>query len=295
MPLHKKVQLSQSRVSRFALYADTPSNKSSYAFAILFGLSTLVHFIQLCRVGRRAWVFVPVVIGAFMETAGWAIRVRQSDMDENMGNGHIAPTLISITPAICLLILVSNTAGYAHRAVARPLRILLTLFHLLFILLMQFVGTIQAMAYGWELPNWESADRNGAWTTVASMVVLSVVILVEFAIGVHLVVYSRRNSAVERSESSVGMRLFVTIAIVWILLLIRNIYRSIQLKDGFQFSVQFNSMLFDFLEGLTMLLSLIVMNVFHPARLLPPPLRNQPVGTENIQMLNEPTVAREAQ
>ncbi|KAH7100884.1 hypothetical protein BKA62DRAFT_830601 [Auriculariales sp. MPI-PUGE-AT-0066] len=280
--------------------ADTPSNKSSYAFAILFGLSSLVHFIQLCRADRRAWAFVPIVIGAGMETAGWAIRVRQSDMYDDMANGQtilivIAPTLISATLAICLLILVSNTVGYTHRTVARPLCILLTLFNLLLVPILQFIGVIRGMASWWEIPNWESVERSGAWITVASMAVLSVVILVEFAIGVHVFVYLRRNSDVVRSGSRAVMASFGTIAIVWVLLLIRNIYRSIQLKDGFESSVQFNSLLFDFLEGLTVLLSLVAMNVFHPARLLPRRLRNQPVGTENIPMLNEPTVAREAQ
>ncbi|KAG9006882.1 hypothetical protein FRB94_000293 [Tulasnella sp. JGI-2019a] len=59
------------------------------------------------------------------------------------------------------------------------------------------------------------------------------------------------------------------LAIATILVLIRSVYRTIELLDGWGGPIITNQTLFNILDGVPVFLAMVTLNVFHPARFIP--------------------------
>ena len=53
--------MSSDSAPKFVLYHYDPSLAAACVFAVMFGVSTLLHIFQLLR--RRTWYFIPFVVG----------------------------------------------------------------------------------------------------------------------------------------------------------------------------------------------------------------------------------------
>jgi hypothetical protein len=70
--------------------------------------------------------------------------------------------------------------------------------------------------------------------------------------------------AIRKAKILIGAMVFSTI-----LIFIRSIYRTIELLEGWTGPIISNEMLFCVLDGLMVFLAVLVLNIFHPAQLLP--------------------------
>ncbi|PYH54530.1 RTA1 domain-containing protein [Aspergillus niger CBS 101883] len=83
----------------FTLYYYTPSAAAAGIFVVLFGISTVLHFLQLVR--TRTWFMIPFFIGGILETIGYVGRLLSSLESPNYSTGSYAmqSALILIAPA----------------------------------------------------------------------------------------------------------------------------------------------------------------------------------------------------
>lgn len=86
---------------KLELYLYNPSKVAAVLFAILFGISTLLHFYQsIFQNRRRAWFMTAFLIGALMEVVGYSARI-VSINDTSKLNPFIVQTLcILLAPAL---------------------------------------------------------------------------------------------------------------------------------------------------------------------------------------------------
>ncbi|OJI83542.1 hypothetical protein ABZX51_011119 [Aspergillus tubingensis] len=83
----------------FILYYYTPSAAAAGIFVVLFGISTVLHFLQLVR--TRTWFMIPFFIGGILETIGYVGRLLSSLESPEYSTGSYAmqSALILIAPA----------------------------------------------------------------------------------------------------------------------------------------------------------------------------------------------------
>ncbi|KAI2941423.1 hypothetical protein CBS147321_5862 [Aspergillus niger] len=83
----------------FTLYYYTPSAAAAGIFVVLFGINTVLHFLQLVR--TRTWFMIPFFIGGILETIGYVGRLLSSLESPNYSTGSYAmqSALILIAPA----------------------------------------------------------------------------------------------------------------------------------------------------------------------------------------------------
>ncbi|ETS84372.1 hypothetical protein PFICI_02397 [Pestalotiopsis fici W106-1] len=84
----------------WSLYRYAPSAPTSGVFCILFGLTTILHLIQMCK--TKTWYLAALVVGAACECIGYAARVA-SALEEpgcwSLGPYVVQSILILIAPA----------------------------------------------------------------------------------------------------------------------------------------------------------------------------------------------------
>ncbi|BCS03169.1 RTA1 domain-containing protein [Aspergillus luchuensis] len=83
----------------FILYYYTPSAAAAGIFVVLFGISTVLHLLQLVR--TRTWFMIPFFIGGILETIGYVGRLLSSleSPDYSTGSYAMQSALILIAPA----------------------------------------------------------------------------------------------------------------------------------------------------------------------------------------------------
>ncbi|PWY72618.1 RTA1-domain-containing protein [Aspergillus eucalypticola CBS 122712] len=83
----------------FILYYYTPSAAAAGIFVVLFGISTVLHFLQLVR--TRTWFMIPFFIGGILEAIGYVGRLLSSleSPDYSTGSYAMQSALILIAPA----------------------------------------------------------------------------------------------------------------------------------------------------------------------------------------------------
>lgn len=77
-------------------YHFTPSVAAAAAFAILFGITSIWHTYQFIR--SRAWFMIPLLIGCYAETVGYAARVVSAHQHPNY---DLAPYLVQSILILC--------------------------------------------------------------------------------------------------------------------------------------------------------------------------------------------------
>ncbi|KAF4633258.1 hypothetical protein G7Y89_g4864 [Cudoniella acicularis] len=105
----------------YILYRYNPSFAAAVIFIVLFGLSTLLHMVQLGL--RRTWYFIPFVIGGIFETIGYAARAVNSKQSPNWSTTPyaiqslmvlLAPTLFAASIYMVLARIIKLTDGESH-------------------------------------------------------------------------------------------------------------------------------------------------------------------------------------
>ena len=71
--------MSNSSGNDFQYYRYDPSISAAGVFAVLFFIFSLLHLYQLLR--TKTWIFIPFVIGGFMEAIGYIGVCRHNDTE----------------------------------------------------------------------------------------------------------------------------------------------------------------------------------------------------------------------
>ncbi|OJJ77742.1 hypothetical protein ASPBRDRAFT_202660 [Aspergillus brasiliensis CBS 101740] len=87
-------------VKYLGIYDFVPSEAAAIAFAILFLITTIIHYYQALR--WRVWFFIPFLIGCTFEVIGYIARAKSSTQypDYDIGPELIQYILILVAPAL---------------------------------------------------------------------------------------------------------------------------------------------------------------------------------------------------
>ncbi|KAL2072024.1 hypothetical protein VTL71DRAFT_11367 [Oculimacula yallundae] len=210
-----------------------PSKPAGYAFTAIFGLLTLAHFIYL--IWRRAWFFIPFLLGGVAETFGYYGRALASDNPTKAGPFIQQNLLILVaTPFLAASVYMSlgRMVGClnAQRYSIINMRWLTPIYVLIDIacIVSQFVGAI--------LP----ASGDPSSITKARMILLAGLITQLVALSLFLCtswhVHRRLNrdppELLLRDRSLRWQKYLWGIEVVTVLMIIRSLVRTIEYAQG---------------------------------------------------------------
>ncbi|KAM0748533.1 RTA1-like protein [Meredithblackwellia eburnea MCA 4105] len=253
-------------------YHYTPSLAMAVVFIILYAISTLAHTYQTFKC-RYKWMAV-MVVGGIVELMGWAGRIwSREDMNGGgLGSGFtmqislliIAPTFYSAALYMLLGVVISEL-GPKHSPISPKIfKILFILADFLSLVLQGIGGGLASVASSDTIPD-RSGIKRGGNIMLGGIVFQLVVMVVYLAYGLYFVLRSRRE--VEAAGSKMKL-LLLGMTIASICIIIRGVYRTAELGQGFDGGLARNQLTF-LLDAVPISIATFVLNIFHPSRLLP--------------------------
>ncbi|KAG9100110.1 hypothetical protein FRC06_004512 [Ceratobasidium sp. 370] len=259
-----------------------PTGWVGITFLVLFGVVTAAHLLE--AIFLRTWFMIPtVVLCGIGELVGWAGRYwgHLSPTNEDAFMQQICATVISpsfLTAAMFLILprIVSEIGPQYSRISAR-------LYARIFIsadvaaLVVQAVGGAMA-----STANDPAGSRRGGNIMLAGIVIqlvaviLFTILALEFVIRYTLNKPARSTPDEESSQKYTAWTLvprgvvlmLVGLAIATLFVLIRSVYRTIELSDGWNGVIISTEKWFNWFDGMPILVAMVALNVFHPGFLL---------------------------
>ncbi|KAG8717877.1 hypothetical protein FRC08_006472 [Ceratobasidium sp. 394] len=261
-----------------------PTGWVGITFLVLFGVTTAAHLLE--AVFLRTWFMIPtLVLCGIGELIGWAGRYwgHLSPTNEDAFMQQICATVISpsfLTAAMFLILprIVDEMGPQYSRISAR-------LYARIFItadvaaLVVQAVGGAMA-----STANTPEGSRRGGNIMLAGIVIqlvaviLFTILALEFTIRYTLNKPARTSSSTqnEQTQKYTGWALvprgivlmLVGLAIATLFVLIRSVYRTIELSDGWNGVIISTEKWFNWFDGMPILVAMVTLNVFHPGILL---------------------------
>ncbi|KAF5495938.1 putative lipid transporter atnI [Colletotrichum fructicola] len=229
-----------------------PSFEGNLALAILFGLSALVHLVQAVMYKQRyCWV---IIMAGVWETSAFVLRTLGAK------NGRVLPFYIISSLTFMLAPLWIN--AYAYMVGARIVH---------FSLPDRRVFRIKAsymtkLFVGADLGS-ASTMQTGKVLYTAGCIVQLIFIAVFTAVVVQLHVKVRKNPPSAWNANS--LQLIWVIYIVLILIFIRLIFRLVEFGPGGMNETIMTAEVYAIcLDAVPMAVALVILNVFHPGRML---------------------------
>ncbi|KAG8740438.1 hypothetical protein FRC10_004329 [Ceratobasidium sp. 414] len=259
-----------------------PTGWVGITFLVLFSVTTAVHLLE--AVLFRTWFMIPtLVLCGIGELVGWAGRYW----------GHLSPTTWDaymqqtcatiifpsfLTAAIFFILprIVSEMGAQYSRISAR-------LYAKIFI--SADVAALVVQAAGGTIVSTTkdpAASVRGGNIMLAGIVIqlvaviLFIALTLEFTIRYTLNKPAQSSSNQEPSQKYTGWTLaprgvvlmLVGLAIATLFVLIRGVYRTIELSDGWNGVIISTEKWFNWFDGMPILVAMITLNVFHPGILL---------------------------
>ncbi|KAH9914183.1 RTA1-domain-containing protein [Epithele typhae] len=260
------------------LYGYVPTEWICILFVVLFSLSTLVHLCQAVH-SRLWWLLPTTVLCGITEIIGWSGRLWSSKNPTNLNpflmqisTTIIAPTML-IAASFIVLGQIIRRLGQQYSRLSAWWYTIIFISCDIIALVIQAVGGAKASI----------AAQNGDNPSSGGNVMLGGIAFQLAAVCVYLAFASeflvryfrdrpvRAVSAMEtkRPALAAAVRLMLlALALDGVLILIRSIYRTIELSDGWTGRIITTQVYFNALDGGAILLALFTLNVFHPGRLL---------------------------
>ncbi|KAF8217435.1 RTA1 like protein-domain-containing protein [Mycena galopus ATCC 62051] len=269
---------------RFNPYHYVPTRWICFTFLILFTISTVLHLGQATR--YRLWWLIPTaVVSGLLEILGWSARLWSSFNPTLLlpFEIQVIGTIIGPTPLIAADFMILGRI--IHRLGTRYSRLSPKWYSIIFcscdlisLSVQGFGGTLASIAVG----NSQSPDH-GAHIMLAGiifqMITISIYILlaIEFFIryftdkpvgGREAVYHSLGVNTASRGgkgELDGKLRIMIgALAFNTTCLLIRAIYRTIELLDGFSGPIISTERFFNVLDGGMIALAILTINIVHP-------------------------------
>ncbi|OJJ51641.1 hypothetical protein ASPZODRAFT_442865 [Penicilliopsis zonata CBS 506.65] len=250
-------------------YGYKPSLGAGIAFCVLFGLSMILHTVQL--VWKRYWWCVVFTLGCLCELLGWAARTWAAECPYN-------PNAFMMQIAILIIAPTFFTAGVyvllgrfiqilgSQSSVLSP-KLYLWIFCTCDILSL----VIQAVGGGMAASAYDTLDGNtapGTHIMVAGIVFQMASITVFVALAADFVRRTLRHRLIQSADGSF-VPLLVAMGFSVVCIYIRSIYRTIELSQGWTGYLITHQVYFVVLDGVMMVLAVVVFNFVHPGWFMP--------------------------
>ncbi|KAJ7912096.1 RTA1 like protein-domain-containing protein [Mycena leptocephala] len=270
----------------FNPYHYVPTRWICLSFVALFIISTILHLGQAIR--YRVWWLLPTAfVSGLLEILGWSARLLSSFSPNKLlpFEIQVVGTIIGPTPLIAADFMILGRI--IHRLGTRYSRLSPKWYSIIFcscdlisLSVQGFGGTIASLAVGRD-----ESPEHGAHIMLGGiifqMVTISVYILLasEFflrfftdkPLGGRSAAYHSLDTPRGRTHIEGKLRIMIgALAFNTVCLLIRAIYRTIELLDGFSGPIISTERLFNVLDGLMILFAILSLNVVHPGIFLAP-------------------------
>ncbi|TFL02859.1 RTA1 like protein-domain-containing protein [Pterulicium gracile] len=255
-------------------YGYVPTRALCIFFLAWFGVSTLVHLGQ--AVHKKRWFMIPtVVLCGAGELIAWGGRYwsSTSPLASDPFLMQIASAVLAPTPLLAALFIIAgiiiSQLGPCYSRLSPKMYSIVFLSCDIVSLIVQSVGG------GLAASDDENPER-GANIMLGGIVFQTVVIIVFCVVsGEFLFRYIKDQSISgktrERGTAYLRLKLMLAAVIfVLVLLVIRAIYRIIELSEGWEGTVITTEWYFNLFDGAMIALAMTVLNVFHPGYWLLP-------------------------
>jgi hypothetical protein len=245
----------------------------------LYGLTTAVHLGQALY--KRMWFLLPTaVMCGVTELLGWSGRLWSSKQPWNstpftiqISTTIIAPTFVLAANFVILGQLILSMGPQYSRLSPK-------LYKMIFITCDVIALTVQAVGGGKASTADNEDDANKGGRIMLGGIVFQLIAIIVYAIvSIEFLFrfkndrpFPNRADAIPREPLPTKSRLMLLgLAISGSTMLIRSIYRTIELTDGWSGKVIATEIYFIIFDGVMMVCSMTALNVLHPGWLLPPP------------------------
>ncbi|KAK6837825.1 hypothetical protein RU639_001537 [Aspergillus parasiticus] len=256
--------------STWTYYHYGPSLPAALIFAVLFGLSSLVHTFQMIR--TRTWCFTPFVIGGFCECTGYIGRVlgHYETPDWTLGPYVLQSLLILVAPALFAasiymvlgrVILITNHPEYA---IVKP-RWLTRFF--VFGDVMSFL--VQAAGAGIMV-----TGTNGM--AVGEDVVIAGLFIQIAFFGLFILIATVFLWRMQRNRSAAQLMVpglpwrkhLLVLYAACLLIMTRSVFRAVEYIQGNNGYLLRHEVFLYVFDGVLMFLQMVLLTVCHPSELL---------------------------
>ncbi|PWW78070.1 RTA1-domain-containing protein [Tuber magnatum] len=243
-----------------------PSKAAAILFALLYGITTLLHIIQMCL--TRKWYCSALIMGGLWETTGYILRI--FSVDNPNSEGYYSPmlTLIVLAPAwiaafdYMTLGRLINTFLPSKSALglrARRITLIFVLFDIL-----SFV--VQGSGSGFL------ASSDGDNFQIGSYILIGGLALQVIAFGFFTITAVRFDIKYKREFGVEGRERFVALLyclyVSCLCILVRSLFRIAEFAEDYPGSLSKNEVYFYVLEAVPMLPTLVMFNYWHPGAVL---------------------------
>ncbi|KAJ7155053.1 RTA1 like protein-domain-containing protein [Mycena filopes] len=272
----------------FNAYHYVPTEWICLTFVTLFTLSTIAHLAQAIR--YRIWWLLPTAfVSGILEIIGWSARLWSSFSPDRLlpFEIQVIGTIIGPTPLIAADFMILGRI--IHRLGTRYSRLSPKWYSIIFctcdiisLSVQGFGGTAASLAVGrHESPDHGAHIMLGGiifqMATISIYILLAAEFFLRFftdrALGGRKATYDSLSLKTSRGRGEVDPHLRVMIgALVFntTCLLIRAIYRTLELLNGFEGRIISTERYFNILDGGMIALAILTLNVAHPGVFLAP-------------------------
>ncbi|KAF8163848.1 RTA1-like protein [Crassisporium funariophilum] len=281
-------------------YNYVPSRTTALIFISLFGVSTLIHGVQLARY-RMWWILPTICLCGMLEILGWSARLwsSYSPLLSTPFQIQITCTIIAPTPLLAASFIIFGDIikrmGPAYSRVSpKWYSIIFCTCDVISLVVQGVGGGIAASAQTLKGANLGARIMLGG-------IVFQLVVIIAFAFCAleyfvrffkKVPFVSRSHIPVEIGSTTIGtlrgeytskIRLMIYALIFsTTVLFIRAIYRIIELNDGWNGPIISNELLFNVLDGAMIILAIYTLNIAHPGLLLSPQQRQVSEKQTNV-------------
>ncbi|KAH7341477.1 RTA1-domain-containing protein [Rhizoctonia solani] len=254
-----------------------PTSWVCILFIILFSLTTVAHVLQAFRL--KVWYMLPTLaLCGLVEIIGWAGRYwgHKSPYNRNPFLMQICTTIMApsfMTAAMFLILprIVSELGQEYSRMSPRLYPIIFLTADVGALLLQAIGGGVASSA-----TTLEGANRGGNIMLAGIVIQLAAVALfdllsVEFVIRYALGRPAYRTSMDREDKHTVPKRvalMLLGLGIASVFILIRSVYRTIELTDGWNGRIISTEKWFNWFDGGAIVAAMVTFNVFHPGLLI---------------------------
>ena len=246
-----------------------PSSGAAYFFTVLFGLTTLAHITQAVM-HRKAYAWV-VIMSASWQTAAYILRILSIQNYTNSTLYSLWFIFILLAPLWinAFVYMVLGRMVYNFTTSARILRIKAWRFGLYFVLLDVIAFLIQAtgasMASGSGLTNDQIERGLHIYMGGIGFQLFFILCFIYIAYRFHKEL--NENSATMHNVGAHHL-LFVLYTVLG-LIAVRIIFRLIEYSNGYSAGIPVHEAYQYCLDSLPMFAGLVLLNVWHPGRIMP--------------------------
>lgn len=255
-----------------------PSFGAGTTFVVLFSLATGIHIGQAMH-RKMWWLFPTVVTGGVAEILGWVGRLWGSKEPESMKpylmqitTTIISPTFILAANFVIVIRIIMKLGPQYSRLRPRLYTVVFCSCDVVALIIQSGGGAMASLA-----DNLVDANRGGRvalggivfqFASIVVYMLLTSEFLIRYYLNKPFRHHEEKFSKAPSTIDSKTIQMIFAVCFGSLCMFIRGVYRTIELTGGWTGSVISNQSLFIGFDATMILLTLLILNIFHPSRLL---------------------------